>query len=116
MNIIFGSQEAEKLSDKHIVLELDTITMGSSTPITAFCVVENIPIDKMSLIEPYRNIHNDLIENYKKRNWNYCEQAIEELVGFWGGELDSFYIVLNDRIKEYKDNEPDESWTGIISK
>ena len=39
MNIIFGKQEAEKLNEKYIVLELDTVTIKSSDAITAYSVV-----------------------------------------------------------------------------
>ena len=45
MNIIFGRDQAVALSDNYTILELDTICVGdTSTEITAFCVIETIPI------------------------------------------------------------------------
>ena len=116
MNIILGKSQADLLKDKHLILELDTITMGNSTPITAYCVVENIPLEQISKIEPYAKLHSELMESYRGRQWKFCQDAVEELVGAWGGQLDSFYTDLLTRITANKENEPDESWTGIIAK
>ena len=116
MHIIFGTDEAEQLKEKYIVLELDTITIRNSTPIVAYCVVENMPLDNLPKADPYLKLHSDLLNNYRKREWTYCEQAIEYLKGFWGGDTDTFYDSLLERIKEYKQNEPDDSWTGIVAK
>ena len=116
MNIIFGNNEVEQLRDKYIVLELDTVTIKSSKPITAYCVIENIPIDEMPRIDNFKKIHAELMENYRNRNWDFCIQAIEQLMGSWGKQIDSFYTVLLTRVSEYKKNEPDENWTGVIPK
>jgi hypothetical protein len=116
MNIIFGNNEVEQLRDKYIVLELDTVTIKSSKPITAYCIIENIPIDEMPKIDNFKKIHAELMENYRNRNWDFCIQAIEKLMGFWGKQIDSFYTVLLTRVAEYKKNEPDESWTGVVPK
>lgn len=116
MNIILGQSQAEQLKDKHLVLELDTITIGNSNPITAYCVVEELPLNEIPLIEPLTKLHTSLMENYRKRDWRYCEQAIHELIGKWGNQVDTFYADLLERVTQYKQTEPDESWTGIIAK
>ena len=116
MNIILGQSQADLLKDKHLVLELDTITMGNSTPVVAYCVVENIPLDQIAKIEPLTNLHRSLMENYRKRDWSFCQQAIDELVGAFGGQLDTFYTDLLNRVNANAEKEPDESWTGIIAK
>lgn len=114
MNIIFGTSEAEKLNDKYIVLELDTITIKNGAPITAYCIVENLPLSKLTEADPYRDLHRNLMENYRARNWNFCEQAIEKLMRFWGDDMDTFYHSLQQRLDEYKVNEPDDSWSSIV--
>jgi hypothetical protein len=116
MNIIFGTNEMTKLHEKYIVLELDTVTIKSSDPITAYCVIENVPLDEMARVDNLKKIHAELMENYRKRNWDFCIQALNHLTGFWGKQIDSFYEVLRTRILEYKVTEPDETWTGIIAK
>ena len=116
MNIIFGKQESEQLRKKYIVLELDTITIKDCAPTPVYCVVENISMEQLIKAEKYIKIHADLIENYKNRNWNFCEQAIEQLLGFWGGQVDSFYEILKTRLAEYIEHEPDKSWSYIVAK
>ena len=117
MHIIFGRDHATKLEENYTVLELDTIRlMPSGQEITAFCVVESIPINDMSKLESMRNLHCNLLIEYRKQNWNYCIQALEYLKGFWNRELDTFYDHLQSRIDEYVKNPPDDSWDGKIEK
>ena len=116
MNIIFGTNEVIKLQDKYIVLELDTVTIKSSSPITAYCVIEDIPLDELSRVEILKKLHDDLMAQYRNRNWDFCIQALDHLTGFWGKQVDSFYEILRNRITGYIESEPDESWTGVIPK
>lgn len=117
MNIILDEAQVDKIRDKHTVLELDTFRIAKDQPtITAWCVLENIPIMEMAYLPNYTKLHNELMDNYKKKNWNFCEQAIEHLNGKWNGELDSFYGNLYVRILQYKQQDPGDSWDGIIDK
>lgn len=115
MNIIFGREQAASLSERYTVLELDTIRFNN-TELTAFCVVESMPIMDMPRIESMKNLHENLLIEYRKRNWNYCEQALEHLTGFWGHDLDTFYDNLRQRVADYSKNEPNESWDGVVVK
>lgn len=117
MHIIFGDTQATALKDKYTVLELDTIRfMPSTTTACAYAVVESIPIDDLPRLSFQTDLHKNLMENYRKRDWNFCEQAIENLVGCFGGELDTFYAELQSRIKNYKENDPGESWDSAIER
>ena len=116
MNIIFGTAEVTKLQEKYIVLELDTVTIRSSTPITAYCVVENLPLEELVKVEIFTKLHQDLMDNYRKRNWDFCIQAIDTLMGSWGKQIDSFYEVLRTRILGYIESEPDTALNGIVPK
>jgi hypothetical protein len=116
MNIIFGDVISE-LPDSFTVLELDTFRILSEDRIaTAYCVVEQIPIEEFAKLEAYKKIHTDLINSYKGQHWTYCEHAIEALMGRWNGELDTFYTDLLARVMEYKQNPPGEGWTAIRDK
>ena len=116
MNIIFGIDEANKLQKKYIVLELDTVAVQGSNPITAFCVIEKMPLNELPKADKLTQLHSDLLSNYKSRNWDFCIQALQTLMGCWDKEMDSFYDILKSRILEYKENEPDISWNGIVLK
>jgi hypothetical protein len=112
MNIIFGDAIKE-IPDSFTVLELDTfnlITEGRTA--TAYCVVEKIPLVEFDKLDAYKKVHADLIENYRRREWTYCEHAIEGLMGKWNGELDSFYTDLLLRVQQHQLTEPPADWTG----
>jgi hypothetical protein len=117
MNIIFGTENLPNIGDKYTVLELDTLRflpIGKEIP--TYCVVENIPILEMNKLPSMLDLHKNFLLEYRKKNWNYCEQALEHLMGFWNGELDSFYSEMQKRIDQYKQQDPGENWDGIIEK
>ena len=115
MNIIFGNDYA--VNSKHIVLELDTIQIGSTGPTrTAYCVVETVPFQEMTIVESLKESHQTLINEYRAQNWSKCERIIKQLTGMWGGEVDTFYEELSKRISLLKTQTLDESWTGVIIK
>lgn len=115
MNIIF-KKNLTAIDQKYTVLDLDTFSLPDGSTHTACCILENIPINEMSITENLKELHASLILNYGQRNWNYCEQAIEQLMGKWGGEVDSFYNELSTRVTKYIKEEPPLSWTSIIPK
>lgn len=117
MHIIFGDEQAQVLSDKYTVLELDTFKfVPENVTAKAYAVVESIPIQDLPKLSFQKDLHQNLIENYRKRDWNFCEQAIENLVGCFGKELDTFYFELQSRITEFKEQDPGEDWDYIIER
>ena len=116
MQIIFGDH-VNSVGDKYTVLELDTFkspTTGNT--MTAWCVVECIPLTELQMTEHYIKIHQDLMLAYKNQHWNYCKQAIEGLMGKWNAELDSFYTNLLQRVVKHEQEVLGKDWTGMIEK
>lgn len=117
MHIIFGDDTAREISEKYTVLEVDSFLFpNASEPVRAFCIVENIPITEIHRIDEFRDLHEKLVENYGKRNWKFCEDALEHLVGKWHGELDTFYHELSNRIKNFKESDPGPDWSPVIDR
>ena len=117
MNIILGRENVEQAQEKYTVLELDTLIInGAADPVTAYCLIEQVPIDQIAGMDQFRDLHNNLMANYRKRNWKYCEDAIEHLMGQWGGELDSFYAEMSQRITWLRQQILNKDWNGIIIK
>ena len=117
MNIIFGTQQADRLRERFTVLELDTFSFGINGPeITAYCVIEGIPMDKLPLVESWQRLHKALIKNYQQRNWIYCNTLIEQLIGAWNLEMDSFYNDINTRINRLIEENPGDEWTPVIDR
>lgn len=117
MNIILGQENAAELQQKHIVLELDSFRInGHDKPVTAFCVTEDLSIESLMKADQFKDLHQGLIRNYRKKNWSYCLDALDHLRGQWDGQLDSFYDELRSRINDLQDQTLDDSWDGVLVK
>jgi len=117
MNIIFGTEMARQAEERYTVLELDTFNLLPTDKfITAYCLVETVPLEEMPAMESLKDLHANLLVEYRKRNWNYCEDAIAHLTGKWHGELNSFYTELYQRIQTLKQQDLPENWTGRMDK
>lgn len=101
MQLIFGKENAEKLREKYIVLELETVEKDGAV-IDVFCLIpgEKLSIMELPHIDNWIKLHNDFLHGYKTEQYNYCQQAIEHLMGKFGGELDSFYQEILRRIDD----------------
>ena len=120
MNIIFETEVTPEIEEKYILLELDTFRRTSDGQVRkSFCVLtnEDITLQEIAIIEKQKELHTNLIKNYKKQDWNYCQEAISNLQGKWKGEVDTFYSVLSNRIKEFNAKDPADQadWDHIIT-
>lgn len=117
MNIIFAGPEVDSLREKYTVLELDTFRFPpDDRRETAYALVDNVPINEIHRLQEFSDLHHNLMQNYKKRNWKYCEDAIEHLLPFWNGELQSFYEVMFQRVQDLKSQDLNPDWDGSIVK
>lgn len=101
MNVIFNRQVAEQLREKYLVLELETFEVGDRM-VETFCVVpgDRIPAAEMSTLKHYEQLHQTFVQELVKQNYPVCQELITHLTGRFGGELDSFYSVIRDRINK----------------
>ena len=100
MFITHNKEAVEKLQGNYLVLELETRKINSEE-VTAWCIIdaEKISLMEIPLIETYKNLHIEFINNYNKGNYKFCLDAMEHLKGKFGGELDSFYEEIEKRIE-----------------
>jgi hypothetical protein len=115
MNIIFKQHLNDEYA-RYTVLDLDTFELADGTQHTACCVIENTPVQELSLLPSLRQLHGNLIKNLSLKNWDFCEQAIEQLMGKWGGEVDTFYQDLLTRVQDLKTQTLPADWTPVIHK
>lgn len=117
MNIIFGKEQAEQLSSSHTVLELDTFKIiNKNMRVTAYAVIDAVPLADMSKLDNLKTLHSTLIESYNQKLWDVCIDLTDHLWGAWGGELDSFYSNLLERTKQHKDTDPGPDWDPALEK
>lgn len=113
MNIIFGDSAAQQAQEKYIVLELDTFQVDDQRT-TTYALVEQVTLMEMLSLDKFKELHSNLMKEYRKRNWKYCEDAMEHLRGKWNGELDTFYTVLAERIQDLKTQTLSDNWSGVV--
>jgi len=117
MHIIFGKEQVDELSNKYTILELDMFQIGENGPVvTAYCTVETIPFEELSTLETAKIQHQHVILNYRGRAWQDCLTGIDQLMGKWRGELDSFYNDLRDRAQMNMAHPPPPDWSPVIQK
>ena len=117
MHIIFGTNAVDQLKQdgKHTILELDTIRPApGKDAVTAYCVVESIPLTEISQTEAYTTWHQDLLKAYRRCDWDECVRCLNLLSGKFSGELDTFYNELRDRIRIFLRNPPPDNWDGVF--
>jgi hypothetical protein len=114
MNIVFDQSEVEELKQKYILLTLDTFVDGDKQK-TAFCLIENIPINELPEVEHNLKLHNNLLDFYAQQRWDDCLMLLDALFGKWGGEADSFYLNLKNRISVYQMTELPASWSPFLT-
>jgi hypothetical protein len=89
---------------------------GPDQTATAYAIVEKIPLQEMSTLGQFKDLHHNLMKEYRKRNWEYCEDALKHLQGRWNSEIDTFYGELYERVQTLKTQSLDDNWTGMIIK
>lgn len=115
MNIIFDDAiDIASLPNSYTVLELDTFRVTPGSTRTAYAILDGLALSDLATLDAWKNIHNDIIRYYRQGQWNYCERALEGIMGKWNGQLDTFYIDLLARVQAQKDTVVDSDWNGWI--
>ena len=105
MNVVFTKEAANKLSETYTVLPLPPITQteGETTVTVEPHVIidmEKVPLQEISSLDQWSDLHRQLVINHVKQDYNFCEQAIEHLMGKFKGELDSYYQHVLEEAKQ----------------
>jgi hypothetical protein len=116
MHIILGDNITEEMAERYIVLELDSFLVpGKDLVVSAFCLIENVPIAELAQAHHFQDLHAQMIKNYRSGNWKFCQDALEHLQGRWNGEVDSFYQTLSVRISDLEKHDPAHThWDPVI--
>lgn len=99
MQLIFGREVAEQLQNRYTILELETFTLEDKL-LEVFCVVpaEKIALTEITTVEHSTKLHNDFLAALRQEDYKICQDLSVHLIGRFGGEVDSFYNTILDRI------------------
>lgn len=92
MYIIVGDEAASQLSTNYTVLPLEKFESNVGL-VTAYCVVDaqDVPLGELPLLEVYKTYHNQFIQAMADNNKEDMEKLAGELMGKFGGQVDTFY-------------------------
>jgi hypothetical protein len=101
MQIIWDKTVAEKLSSTHTVLELETFQVDDQ-PVTTYCVVsvDSIPLAEFAELEANKILHRDFVSAFNHNNYDSCCEISAQLMGKFGGEVDSFYTIILEKLQK----------------
>jgi len=99
MQLIFNRQDAEELREQHTVLELETITKDGVT-LDVFCLVpaDSINLSELAQLGHHVKLHQAFVDAFKVHDFKVCRDLYEHLIGRFGGELDTFYDEIVQRM------------------
>lgn len=102
MQVIFNRQLAEELSDRYIILEMETFDLPDNQKLETFCVVgaDKMDLRELPTVDVDKKFHIRFIEELKLKNYQFCLEASKQLMGKFGGELDTFYETIHQRCIE----------------
>ena len=112
MNIIFDEKTAKSMADKYTILELDTVMQpGLPEPVTLYALVEVTNVNELATLPFFREMHVDMIREYKRGNWERAMELCGGLMGQFSGEIDTFYENVIDFCQKHA--KVNSTWDGV---
>ena len=99
MQIVWDKVAVEQMKNTHTLLELETFDFKGE-PVTTYCVIPPEKIFKdLSILPTLKEIHAKFLEAMSNKDLSSCELLSQQLIGRFGGELDTFYEEILKRLK-----------------
>lgn len=115
MQVIYGEEHVSKFKDKYVLLELDTFNVaGKLVPAFAVISASSISLGDLPQIEHWKQFHAKMMNGYKTKQWAFVIDCVANLRGKWGGEIDSFYDEMKNRVESIQEQGIDSTWTPEI--
>ena len=113
VKIVLGSLTTKYIQDGYFVLQLDCIAVtGKKKGVNIFAVLET---DAGAMVEYIlsRELHDLILDYYRKQKWASALHYIEELKGEFDGKLDHYYEMMIERIGELREQNLPTDLDGV---
>jgi adenylate cyclase len=113
--IVLGPTTAERLDGEYFTLELDCIAVkGKKEGVIIYTVFRNPLGDKMADWMHSKNLHNMMLDYYRKQEWKKAEALVETLKGKFDGNMDHYYELWLERIEDMRNANLPSDWDGVF--
>jgi adenylate cyclase len=107
--MIIGERTAELLDGEYPLAELDCIAVkGKTKGVKIYTIVNGTGIDRT-----YLKSHEDFIKAYRYQDWDRALEYIKVLRNAFGGDLNEYYQMMEERIAEVRDANLPKDWDGV---
>lgn len=113
VKIVLGPKTAEYVKDDYFVLELDKIAVkGKKEGVNIFTVLFDPNETSKVKYTKAKDTHDQMLKNYRKKNWAVTKKLLTELRGEFDGQMDHYYELWDERIEEMKTKDLPANWDG----
>ncbi len=109
VKMIIGERTAELLDGAYPLAELDCIAVkGKTKGVKIYTIVNGTGIDRT-----YLKSHEDFIKAYRYQDWDRALEYIKVLRNAFGGDLNDYYQMMEERIIELREANLPKDWDGV---
>ena len=111
--IVLGPVTAERIGDEYFTLELDCIAVkGKKEGVNIFTVFYNPKDSDLPQWQKSRELHNEMLVQYRKQNWSRAVELVNKLENEFDGKMKHYYELWLERIEEMKNANLPKDWSG----
>ena len=113
--MVLGPITAERVGDEYFTIELDCIAVkGKKEGVNIYTVFYNptTEADKVKWTVA-KEQHVEMLKLYRQQKWNDAILAVNSLKGSFNGQMDHYYDLWLERIKEMKQANLPKDWDGV---
>ena len=114
VKIVLGQRTAELVKDEYFVLELDCIAVkGKKEGVNIFTVLG--PNEEAFVKHWFDDAktHQTMINAYRNQKFKVANSLCDGLKGKFGGHMDHYYEIWQERCVEMAKNPPGAGWDGV---
>ena len=113
--IVLGPETAARLDGEFFTLELDCIAVkGKKEGVNIFTVFRNPTGNDVSAWNHAKEIHDLMLDYYRKQQWDKAIALIETIKDEFNGEMNHYYELWIERITEMRGVNLPSDWDGVF--